>query len=116
MNIYILYVNCVILSNLTMEHDALGLVCALGDVVFLPLVSHDLSGHAESRRGHQDAAAGHRGRHADAGQREAAPGGEGGQSQAKEGQRATLMRAHSSFKFNLLHCCISFPSVRGGFG
>ena len=65
-----------------MEHDALGLVRALGDVVLLPLVCHDLPRHAEGRRGHQNAAAGHGGHHADAGQRETTPGGEGSQAQS----------------------------------
>lgn len=83
-----------------MEHDALGLVRALGDVVLLPLVRHDLPRHAEGRRGHQDPAAGDGGRHANAGQREAAPGGEGGQAKAEQGQRATL-RVRT-----ILWCCL----------
>ena len=77
-------------SDLAVEHDALGLVRALGDVVLLPLVGHDLPRHAEGCRGHQDPAARDGGRHAHAGQREAAPGGEGGQAEAEEGQRAAL--------------------------
>ena len=73
-----------------MEHDALGLVGALGDVVLLPLVRHDLPRHADGRGGHQDAAPRHGGRHAHAGQRQAAPGREGGQAEAQQGQRAPL--------------------------
>ena len=73
-----------------MEHDALGLVGALGDVVLLPLVRHDLPRHADGRGGHQDAAPRHGGRHAHAGQRQAAPGREGRQAEPQQGQRASL--------------------------
>ena len=79
-----------------MEHDALGLVGALGDVVLLPLVRHDLPRHADGRGGHQDAAARHGGRHAHAGQRQAAPGREGRQAEAQQGQRASLQSINAA--------------------
>ena len=63
-------------TDLAMEHDGVGFVGALGDVVLLPLVRHDLPGYAEGRRRDQDSAAGDGGRHADPGQRKAAPGSE----------------------------------------
>ena len=77
-------------TDLAMEHDGVSFVGALGDVVLLPLVRHDLPGYAEGCGRDQDSAAGDRGRHAHTGQRQAAPGSEWSQPEAEEGQRSAL--------------------------